>query len=135
MNRSEYKQTFSPHTLLFVEDDVDILQTLTYILKKYFKAVYPAHNGIEGLALYKEHHPTIVLSDITMRQMDGITMAHELRAVDEDMKIIFATGHNEACYLDQLHAFGNHTLIKPIDVETLFDMIIPLLPPNATDAS
>ncbi|MCK4442023.1 MAG: response regulator, partial [Sulfurovaceae bacterium] len=54
------------YTILYVEDDIDTQELMSNILKMTFKEVFVASNGKEGLELYKEKKPDIVLSDISM---------------------------------------------------------------------
>ncbi|MDD2951367.1 MAG: response regulator, partial [Sulfuricurvum sp.] len=52
------------YSLLYVEDNVGLNTQVTALFKKIFETVYTAYDGEEGLALFKEHHPSIVITDI-----------------------------------------------------------------------
>ncbi|HRD38969.1 MAG TPA: response regulator, partial [Bacteroidia bacterium] len=60
------------HTILLVDDEPDILDFLSYNLKKEGYTVYTANNGAEGLAIAKEKKPHLIVLDIMMPEMDGV---------------------------------------------------------------
>lgn len=126
MDRLEYAKRASKYSVLLVDDDEVLLSILPRAYKRYFKEVFIANDGLVGIEQYKLHKPDIVISDVTMPNCDGITMAKELKKIDENLKIIFATGHNEAEYLEEFRSFGGYTLTKPITVELLLDMSLRL---------
>lgn len=80
--------------LLLVEDD----NSLRYIVQSSFEdiiegyEVLAAANGEEGLKMWREHHPDIILSDIEMPVMDGYEMVKRIREVDKDTPILFSSG-------------------------------------------
>jgi two-component system, OmpR family, alkaline phosphatase synthesis response regulator PhoP len=70
------------HTILVVEDDLIIRQTLIDNLVGEGFDVLKAEDGVEGLKLASTCHPDLILLDILMPQMDGLTMMRKLRAKD-----------------------------------------------------
>ena len=86
------------HSILIVEDDI----SLRIVLKEKFKnsgfEVFEAVDGVEGLKLSLEKQPDMILLDIIMPNMDGITMLKRLR-VDErgrDLPVIILSNLNDA---------------------------------------
>ena len=126
MNRAEYAQKLSGYTLLIVDDDEVLTESMAKMYKRYFKEIYTANNGLEGIELYKRCKPDVVVSDVTMPKCDGIAMAKELKEFDTSLKIIFATGHNEEEYLKEFDPFGK-SITKPIDITVLLDSILEIL--------
>jgi len=61
--------------------------------------VYHASDGIEGLELAKKYSPELILSDIRMPRMDGVTMAEEVHKLAPDTSIIFMSGYSDKQYL------------------------------------
>jgi CheY-like chemotaxis protein len=74
-------------TVLVVDDDKITTSILSRMLDSYADKVIVASDGIEGLALYKEHKPEIVLSDINMPRMGGLEMVEQIRKLDDQIKI------------------------------------------------
>lgn len=65
--------------ILVVEDELSLLQALELKLTKEGFHVVSAHNGQEGLAVAIQEHPDLILLDIIMPIMDGLTMLKKLR--------------------------------------------------------
>jgi len=70
------------HTILVVEDEPAMCQTLMDNLVSEGFNVLQAKDGVEGLAVSSAHHPDLILLDILMPQMDGLAMMQKLRAQD-----------------------------------------------------
>jgi DNA-binding response OmpR family regulator len=66
--------------ILIAEDEASILRILTDTLKENGFETIQAKNGHEGLALALEKHPDLILLDILMPQMDGLTVMNKLRS-------------------------------------------------------
>jgi len=79
--------------ILIVEDDTSLLMTLTTKLTLEGFAVLQAHNGQEGLDIAIKEHPDLILLDIIMPVMDGMTMFNKLQedTWGRTAKIIFLT--------------------------------------------
>lgn len=113
-----------PITLLYVEDENSTREQMTNILRRRVRDVVTAENGAEGLALYREHRPDLVVTDIRMPVMDGLTMAREIKAISRDAKIIMATAFTDVSFLmDAIDIGIDHYVVKPVDIEKLEDAI------------
>lgn len=80
-------------TILVVEDEISLLKALEDKFTLEGFDVIKARNGEEGLEVALKNHPDIILLDIVMPKMDGITMIKKLRedAWGRDAKIILLT--------------------------------------------
>ena len=111
-------------TLLYVEDEANIREEMVEILALDFEHIHVAKNGQEGLAMFQEFHPDIVISDIQMPLMDGITMAQNILSLDNKAKIILTTAFNEHDYLQKAQEAGVKSYInKPVNISELFEQI------------
>ena len=80
-----------------------------------FKVIAEAQNGIEALECIERHSPSLVLLDIQMPRLDGISVASNLE-FNKDIAIVFVTGFNEyAIKAFELNAVDY--LLKPYDKE------------------
>ena len=111
-------------TLLYVEDEASIREEMIEILELDFDNFHVATNGQEGLQMYQEFQPDIVISDIQMPLMDGISMSKEILSIDANAKIILTTAFNEQGYLEQAKEIGVNAYVnKPVNINELFEKI------------
>lgn len=83
-------------TILLVEDEESQIKILSdYLAKKEF-SILEAKDGIEGLEIALREHPDIILLDVRMPKMDGMTMMHKLRedAWGKKASIIILTNYD-----------------------------------------
>ncbi|PHO11924.1 response regulator [Malaciobacter marinus] len=108
--------------ILYVEDHFSTQEELGKIFKTFFKKVYIASDGKEGLELYLNNKDEIdvIISDINMPNLSGIGMLKEIRKLKIDVPLIFATAYSESKFL--LEAIKLNTsayILKPYDVENM----------------
>ncbi|MEA3290030.1 MAG: response regulator [Campylobacterota bacterium] len=112
--------------VLYVEDDEFIMKHLKLSFEKIFKKLYTAHDGQEGLELYRKHRDEInmVVSDIRMPNLNGIEMCYEIRRIDFDMPIIFTTAYSDKEFLlDAIEIGVSGYVIKPFNLIDLITKI------------
>ncbi|MEA1914760.1 MAG: response regulator [Campylobacterota bacterium] len=124
MDDLELKQ-LKNYTILCVEDEDVIRKSVINTLKYYFKEVYEAANGVEGLEMYHEYKPDLILSDIEMPNKNGIQMVQDIRQEDEYTIIIMLTAYSSKEYLFQLiNLHINHYILKPINSDNLLNGLL-----------
>lgn len=107
-------------TILLVEDEPEVQFELKKFLQRYSTDVITANNGEEGLALYMTHTPDIVVSDIKMPKMNGITMAKKIKKHSPEQVIIFTTAHSDSKYfLEAIELQVDGYILKPVDLNLL----------------
>ncbi|RXJ88184.1 response regulator [Arcobacter sp. CECT 8985] len=110
-------------TILYVEDEELAREKLAKTLKRLFKTVYLAPNGMEGYLQFQKLHLAktpvdLVLSDINMPKMSGIEMLEQIRELDSEVPFIFTTARSESeNLLKAIELKANHYILKPIDTE------------------
>lgn len=117
-------QTDEPHikdiSILYVEDEDVIREGYARALNRISDHVLLASNGRDGLEMFKEEKPDIVISDIRMPVMDGIEMLQKIKEIDPDCSVIFTTAHNDNDYLLQaLNLQVDAYLQKPVEKNIL----------------
>ncbi len=111
-------------SLLYVEDDPLSRDLINRIISLKFSEVevHIAENGGTGLALFMERMPQIVMTDIRMPVMDGVTMASEIKALCPETVIIIVAGNCDTDYLLNDKDI-DYCIAKPIDRRVLFSII------------
>lgn len=91
--RKEIRVQPHPYSVVIVDDEEDVRDVLRLHCEiQGFPVVGEAQDGAEAVELVKELHPTFVILDYKMREMDGDEAATHIRAVDPDVKIIAFSG-------------------------------------------
>jgi len=116
--------------ILLVDDEPDILEFLSYNLKKEGYSVFTASNGEKALDKAKEIIPNLILLDVMMPKMDGITTCEELRKIPElkNSVIAFLTARSED--YSEIAGFqigADDYIAKPIRPKVLIARIQALL--------
>jgi two-component system alkaline phosphatase synthesis response regulator PhoP len=116
--------------ILLVDDEPDILEFLSYNLKKEGYNVYTATNGKEAITVAKKENPDLIILDVMMPDMDGIETCRELRDLPglRDVMIAFLTARSED--YSQIAGFdvgADDYINKPIKPRVLISRIKALL--------
>ena len=107
-------------SILVAEDEEELREYLVEYLQLFFKNVYSAKCGQEAYLTYLDKSPDIILSDINMPNLDGLSMISQIRKKDLNTKIIIMSAHSDKEKLLQAVELNLVTyLIKPIKIETL----------------
>ncbi|MFY9088837.1 response regulator transcription factor [Arcobacter aquimarinus] len=107
-------------SILCVEDEFGIRQTIVNTLKYYFKDVYEASDGMEGFELYEYYKPKIIITDIEMRNGNGVELVKKIRENDFETMIIMLTAYSTEEYLmDLINLNVNHYILKPLNLKKL----------------
>jgi len=111
-------------SLLYVEDEQSTREQVSGLLRRIVSTLYVASDGVEGLALYRQNMPDVVLSDIMMPRMDGLEMAGQIRMIKPDCHIIVLTAYSDTEYLLECIAIGiSQFAQKPVDFAKLSQTI------------
>jgi CheY-like chemotaxis protein len=78
---------------MVVDDDVLVRESVAAVMEDMCDHVYQASDGQEGLELLDEHPEiTLIVTDIAMPRVDGLTFTHEARRHHPDVKVLFVSG-------------------------------------------
>lgn len=107
--------------VLVVEDYDDSREFIKFLLEDYGFDVLEATNGFEAIEAVREQGPDLVLMDISMPLMDGLTAARKIRENKQFSKlpIIALTAQSENVRGRAIEAGCNALLSKPLDFEDL----------------
>lgn len=120
----------SHHKILLVDDEQDILEFLSYNLKKEGYEVYTSNNGKKAVEIAREVIPHLIILDVMMPDLDGIETCRELRSIEElkDVIITFLTARGEDySQIAGLDAGADDYITKPIKPRVLISRVQALL--------
>jgi len=116
----------SPKHILIVDDRWENRSVLINLLEPMGFSFTEAENGQEGLEKAREKSPDLVITDIAMPIMDGITFMKQLRGDPELKNLLVIVSSASVDQIDQqmsLEAGGNDFLAKPVEAEDLFTLV------------
>jgi two-component system response regulator MprA len=113
-----------------VDDEYEIRQLLATMLTMMGYQSFMAHDGLDALEKIPEYQPDILILDVMMPRMDGLTLCRKLRDSEETaaLPIIMLSGkaHQEAIQ-EGLQAGANRYLVKPTGLDELTRNITEVL--------
>ena len=111
--------------VLIVDDYADIRAMMKFFVKRQGYQVIEAGDGYEAIEKVKEHHPDLILMDIAMPIMNGVTATEIIRDFydAEKIPIIALTAYGESYQHRAIKAGCDEVINKPIE----FNKIAPLL--------
>lgn len=123
---------FSRMNALIVEDQAFIRTVVSRILKQLeFNQIFEADEGTGGLSLALERKPDVIICDIEMAPMDGLTFLQQLRQKEElgrRTPVIFLTNHAQKDMVLKARDLGvNAFIAKPVTVVGLREKLAVLL--------
>ena len=111
-------------TVLYVEDNIEAQESMCSILEDDFKEFYQAYNGEEGLQIYKDKKPDIILSDIEMPLLDGLSMAEQIKKINKYQIIIIMSAFDDRnILLNAINIGIDYFIPKPVNIDFLNDKL------------
>lgn len=121
----DFKMNQQPETILFVDDEIDLERLIRQrlrknIIAKEFEVIF-AHSGKEALEkLQSDHQIAMVVTDINMPEMDGLTLIEQLSEIDPTLKAVVMSAYGDMQNIRRAMNSGAFDFItKPIDFEDL----------------
>ena len=110
--------------VLIIDDEKNIVDSLSSILKEEGFSVFSAKDGREGLALFERVRPKVVLLDVWMPEMDGLDVLRHIRETDTDVVIIVISGHGTiSTAVEAVKMGATDFLEKPLSIEKVLEVI------------
>ena len=117
--------------ILVVDDDPDLVESITMKLESNNFRVTKAYDGVEAWEKIKEDRPDLIILDVMMPRKDGYEVCDEIKKDDQykDITVVLLTAVGDAVTTTQYTHFGGKTTLaedfipKPIDLDKLMDIV------------
>jgi len=116
--------------ILITDDEADLREVLSMRLSKAGYNILEADNGKDALRIAKEEEPNLIILDIMMPEMDGMSVSQQLKenVVTKDIPIIFLTGLQDKTTESSDHRSGvNIIFAKPYEPKELLAIVKKLI--------
>ncbi|GAP69789.1 protein containing DNA-binding response regulator, OmpR family, contains REC and winged-helix (wHTH) domain [Bacteroidales bacterium 6E] len=123
--------------ILLVDDEIDILEFISYNLEKEGFKVYTATNGAEAIKIAEKKIPHLILLDVMMPEMDGISACEEIKRIPalQNTLVAFLTARGEDySQIAGFEAGADDYITKPIRPKVLISRVKALLKRFSTAA-
>lgn len=106
--------------MLVVDDEIDVCDFVRGFFKERDFEVFVAHNGQDALSVIDLKQPHIVILDMRMPVMDGMSLLKELKKSNSPVKVIMVTAVEDLDKMEEASGFGAVDYItKPLLLEQL----------------
>jgi two-component system, OmpR family, KDP operon response regulator KdpE len=105
--------------ILIVDDEAQITRVLRTALSTQGYSLRIAANGVEGMEAVHAWKPDLVVTDVSMPEMNGIELCREIRAVSKVPIIVLSVRNQEAMKIEALDAGADDYVTKPFSIQEL----------------
>lgn len=122
----------SSFTVLYIEDEIDLLKHTTSIIEDFVKTVYSAQTTKEAFEIIKTKKIDVIISDILIKDENGIEFLRKLKNEFKlEIPAILTTAFTDTDYLlDAIKLKIENYLIKPVNVKELLNSLHDVLLPR-----
>jgi CheY-like chemotaxis protein len=114
--------------VLVIDDEQSIRDLLDRLLRRKGYGVVLAESGRKGLELFRRERPDVIVLDLKMPEMDGLTVLRQIRSLNRSQPVIVLTGSRTAEMEQQVRALGvTEYIAKGFSLHLLGDALKRLL--------
>jgi PAS domain S-box-containing protein len=118
------KDAIKKISILYAEDDEDIREQTTMVLRMFNPNIISVPNGAEAFAMFEERNFDIVISDISMPNVDGLELTTKIKEISPDTPIIITTAFSEQeNLLKAINSGVDAYILKPLNPQVLLQKI------------
>lgn len=112
------------YTILIVDDEKIICDFFKKKFEKDGFTAFAAFNGEDGITIFQEHSPDVVLMDVKMPGMDGITAMQRIKEINPDVPVILLSAKSQLHEIRAgLEAGADQYLTKPLLPEDIIKAV------------
>jgi two-component system KDP operon response regulator KdpE len=108
-----------PVKILIVDDEPQITRVLRTALSTQGYVLQIAANGVEGMEAVHNWKPDLVITDVSMPQMNGVELCREIRAISQIPIIILSVRNQDPMKIEALDAGADDYVTKPFSIQEL----------------
>jgi CheY-like chemotaxis protein len=112
--------------VLIVEDELALRESFQFLLQNLFAEVDTAEDGQEALNKMDERDYDIVLTDLSMPRMSGLRLVDTIRMKSQSQIVVAISAHDDKEFSDALAPYNVKLLTKPLEMDKLFETLVPL---------
>jgi len=145
MNQDKLRKIISTTknlSVLYIEDNIDVRNQTIKMLKIFFNDIEIANNGEDGLNLFKLNNKyestsfDLIITDIEMPVIDGISMIMEIRKFNKDIPVLIFSAHSNTDYfLKTINAGVDGYILKPYNIEQISNSLMIIIEKNRLTGS
>jgi len=113
------RQNDHPAKILIVDDEPQITRVLRTALSTQGHSLRIAANGVEGMQAVHEWKPDLVITDVSMPEMNGVELCREIRTVSQAPIIVLSVRNQDAVKIEALDAGADDYVTKPFSIQEL----------------
>ena len=115
-------------TLLLVEDDEELKNSIKDTLCIFFKEIITAQDGQEALVLYSKKHIDLIITDYVMPLMNGYELCKEIRILNAKIPLTIMSNYSDKeKLLKSISLELSEYLVKPIEYQQLIDTLLKMV--------
>lgn len=123
--------------VLYIEDNKDVREQTLKMLQIFFDTISVAKDGQEGIDTFKKQNIQqdasfdLVITDLEMPKLDGLSMIDEIREIDNDIPIIIFSAHsNSEYFIRTINAGIDGYILKPYNIEQISNSLMNIIEKN-----
>lgn len=125
LEKKEYDYIIKQMTIIVAEDSIEYQKMIKSVLSNFCDNIIIMDNGEEAYNAYKKYNPQVILTDIEMPKLDGLSLTEKIREKDNQTAIIILTSFiNEDYLLKAANLNIQGYLKKAFEIQALKDILI-----------
>lgn len=123
------QQGFESRSVLIIDDDPELAESLSRIFRMFFKECVTAFDGEHGyelfLSRFESQHPfTLIITDLELPKKGGLGLIKEIRALSKTQQILILSAHDESEFMAEAISLDvQGYLLKPLYMPKLFESL------------